>query len=140
MLSRHVDFVLCNANHLPSQSVVDLDDPSHDRAKRQGRDGSLDSVLQAVQGPVFHFRAKRGFTVGEVREVLTGADATPFVDKTRLGRRHESALTFAQFLAVVLAGVGLVTPILGAIVHEASAMLVVMNAVRLIEWHPADAA
>jgi len=42
--------------------------------------------------------------------------------------------------AVVLAGVGIVTPILGAIVHEASAMLVVMNAVRLIEWRPAGPA
>ncbi len=42
-----------------------------------------------------------------------------------------------NLLAVVLAGVGIVTPILGAIVHEASAMLVVMNAVRLIEWRPA---
>ncbi len=38
--------------------------------------------------------------------------------------------------AVVLAGLGIVTPILGAIVHEASAMLVVVNAVRLIEWRP----
>jgi P-type E1-E2 ATPase len=42
--------------------------------------------------------------------------------------------------AVVLAGVGIVTPILGAVVHEASAMLVVMNAVRLIEWQPAGPA
>jgi P-type E1-E2 ATPase len=42
--------------------------------------------------------------------------------------------------AVVLAGVGIVTPILGAVVHEASAMLVVMNAVRLIEWQPAGSA
>ncbi len=45
-----------------------------------------------------------------------------------------------NLLAVVLAGVGLVTPVLGAIVHEASAMLVVVNAVRLIEWRPAGPA
>jgi cation transport ATPase len=42
-----------------------------------------------------------------------------------------------NLLAVVLAGLGIVTHILGAIVHEASAMLVVVNAVRLIEWRPA---
>jgi cation-transporting P-type ATPase C len=42
-----------------------------------------------------------------------------------------------NLLAVVLAGFGIVTPILGATVHEASAMLVVVNAVRLIEWRPA---
>ena len=45
-----------------------------------------------------------------------------------------------NLLAVFLAGVGLVTPILGAIIHEISAMLVVLNAVRLIEWHPATPA
>ena len=42
-----------------------------------------------------------------------------------------------NFLAVVLAGVGIVTPVLGAIIHEASALLVVVNAVRIIEWRPA---
>ncbi len=41
-----------------------------------------------------------------------------------------------NLLAVVLAGLGLVTPVLGAIIHEASAMLVVVNAVRIIEWRP----
>ncbi len=38
---------------------------------------------------------------------------------------------------MVLAALGIVTPILGAIIHEASAMLVVVNAVRVIEWRPA---
>ncbi len=41
-----------------------------------------------------------------------------------------------NLLAVFLAGLGIVTPILGAIIHEASAMLVVVNAVRVIEWRP----
>ncbi len=44
-----------------------------------------------------------------------------------------------NFLAVVLAGVGIVTPVLGAIIHEASALLVVVNAVRVIEWRLAPA-
>jgi cation transport ATPase len=30
----------------------------------------------------------------------------------------------------------MVTPVLGAVIHEASAMLVVMNAVRVIGWRP----
>lgn len=41
-----------------------------------------------------------------------------------------------NLLAVVLAGVGIVSPILGAIIHEASAVLLVVNAVRIIEWDP----
>lgn len=42
-----------------------------------------------------------------------------------------------NLLAVLLAGLGIVTPVLGAVIHEASAMLVVVNAIRLIEWRPA---
>lgn len=42
-----------------------------------------------------------------------------------------------NLLAVVLAGLGIVTPILGAVIHEVSAMLVVLNAVRIIKWRPA---
>ncbi len=39
--------------------------------------------------------------------------------------------------AIVLAGEEIVTPILGALLHETSARLVVVDAVRLIEWPPA---
>ncbi|MEW6749383.1 MAG: cation-translocating P-type ATPase [Candidatus Latescibacterota bacterium] len=45
-----------------------------------------------------------------------------------------------NLVAVVLAGLGIVTPVLGAVIHEASAMLVVVNAVRLMEWRPPQAA
>jgi cation transport ATPase len=45
-----------------------------------------------------------------------------------------------NLLAVILAGLGTVTPVLGAVIHEASAMLVVMNAVRVIEWRPTPSA
>ncbi len=45
-----------------------------------------------------------------------------------------AAVTFG---AIVLAGVEIVTPVLGALLHETSAKLVVVNPVRLIEWRPA---
>jgi P-type E1-E2 ATPase len=41
-----------------------------------------------------------------------------------------------NLLAVVLVGLGIVTRILGAIIHEASARLVMVNAVHVIEWGP----
>ncbi len=70
--------------------------------------------------------------LGRIPEVLSLAKRA-----LRVIRQNVLLSVAINLLAVVLAGVGLVTPILGAIVHEASAMLVVMNAVRLIEWRPA---
>ena len=45
-----------------------------------------------------------------------------------------------NLIAVILASLGIVTPVLGAIIHEASAMLVVLNAVRVIEWRSTSTA
>ncbi len=44
-----------------------------------------------------------------------------------------------NLLAVLLAGLRIVTPIQGAIIHGASTGLVVLNAVRVIECRPAAA-
>jgi Cd2+/Zn2+-exporting ATPase len=43
-----------------------------------------------------------------------------------------------NLLAVGLAAAGVIAPVLGAVIHEASALLVVLHAVRVIEWQPAD--
>lgn len=81
--SKHVDFVVCNTNDLAVQSVVELDDQSHDRAKRQGRDEFLDKALQAAGVPIHHFSAKRSYAVAEVQKVLAAKRALP---------EHETAL------------------------------------------------
>ena len=75
--SKHVDFVVCDAKTLAVQSVVELDDQSHDRAKRQDRDTFADKALQAAGVPVFHFSAKRSYAVAEIRGVLAANEAKP---------------------------------------------------------------
>lgn len=75
--SKHVDFVVCDANDLAIQSVVELDDQSHERATRHGRDEFLDKAFQAAGVPVFHFSAKRSYVVAEVQKVLAAKQALP---------------------------------------------------------------
>ena len=60
-----------NATDLAVQYVVEPDDRSHDRAKRQGRDEFADKA-QAAGVPIFHFSAKRSYAVTEVRQALSG--------------------------------------------------------------------
>jgi hypothetical protein len=73
--SKHVDFVVCHAKDLAVQYVVELDDKSHDRATRQGRDGFVDQALQAAGVPIFHFSVKRSYAVAEVRQALAADES-----------------------------------------------------------------
>lgn len=73
--SKHVDFVVCSANDLAVQSVVELDDQSHDRPTRQSRDEFLDKALQAAGVPLFHFSAKRSYTVADVKKALAATES-----------------------------------------------------------------
>ena len=71
--SKHLDFVVCNPNDLTVQYAIELDDQSHDRAKRQGRDEFVDKALQAAGVPILHFSAKRSYAVAAVQQALAGA-------------------------------------------------------------------
>ena len=57
--------------------MVELDDKSHDRATRQGRDEFVDKALQAAGVPIFHFSVKRSYAVADVQKVLTAKQALP---------------------------------------------------------------
>ncbi|MEI7646348.1 MAG: DUF2726 domain-containing protein [Chloroflexales bacterium] len=51
-----VDFVLCDAEAINPQLVVELDDSSHDRADRQARDAFVDAALWSAGLPILHVR------------------------------------------------------------------------------------
>lgn len=67
---KHVDFVICSAADLAVIGVVELDDQSHGREDRAGRDAFLDQALAGAKIPVVHFPAKKGYVVQEVRAKL----------------------------------------------------------------------
>lgn len=85
---KHVDFVVCTAADLALIGVLELDDQSHGRADRAGRDEFVDRALTMANIPVVHFSAKKGYALQEVRarlaEILPAAanpDITPTVQE-----------------------------------------------------------
>ena len=67
---KHVDFVVCAAADLAVVGVVELDDKSHERGDRAGRDQFVDRALADAKIPVVHFPAKKGYALPEVRAKL----------------------------------------------------------------------
>ena len=67
---KHVDFVICAASDLAVVGVVELDDKSHERDDRAGRDQFVDRALADAKIPVIHFSAKKGYALPEVRAKL----------------------------------------------------------------------
>jgi hypothetical protein len=56
---------------------VELDDKTHNKSKRQDRDEFINKVLQVAGIPVFHFIAKRPYSVQDMRAVLFGTKKEP---------------------------------------------------------------
>lgn len=67
---KHLDFVLCSAADLSVIGVVELDDQSHGREDRAGRDEFVDQALASAKIPVARFSAKKGYAIQEVRSKL----------------------------------------------------------------------
>ena len=67
--AKHVDFVLCDAQLAPIVAI-ELDDGSHDEPERLARDQFVDSVLESAALPIVHVRAKRGYVLDEIRQLL----------------------------------------------------------------------
>ncbi len=66
---KHVDFVVCDEQLVPLVAI-ELDDLSHDGAKRIRRDRFVDSVFESAALPILHVRAKRACVLEEIRQLL----------------------------------------------------------------------
>jgi very-short-patch-repair endonuclease len=71
--SKHVDIVACDPATLDIQFVVELDDNTHNKLRRQGRDQFVDKALQAAGIPVIHVTAKKGYSVRDIQDTLSQA-------------------------------------------------------------------
>jgi NAD(P)H-dependent flavin oxidoreductase YrpB (nitropropane dioxygenase family) len=67
---KHLDFVVCTAADLSVVGVVELDDKSHEKEARAGRDELVDLALSGAKVPIVHFSVKSGYAVQEVRAKL----------------------------------------------------------------------
>ncbi len=68
--SKHIDFIACDPSTLSVQFAIELDDRSHNHSHRQERDEFIDKVLQTAGIPVYHFTAKRTYSVEDIRNTL----------------------------------------------------------------------
>lgn len=68
--SKHVDFVLCDAQTMAVVCCVELNDATHDQQSRQERDEFLAAALHSAQVPLATFQARRSYKLSEVKQVL----------------------------------------------------------------------
>lgn len=65
--AKHLDFILCDPQSCAVKLAIELDDASHDSAKRQARDTFLDVACQSAGLPLLRIRAARGYVVADLR-------------------------------------------------------------------------
>jgi hypothetical protein len=61
IVSKHVDFVICDAMTMEPLLGIELDDSSHERKDRKERDDFVDKVFEAAGLPLLHVKAARGY-------------------------------------------------------------------------------
>ena len=70
VISKHVDFVLCDRQNIAPVLVIELDDASHEREDRRERDTFLDKALATASLPILHVAAKRSYAPKELAELI----------------------------------------------------------------------
>lgn len=85
---KHVDFVLCAGPAVTPFLLVELDDRSHARSDRVGRDAFVDAALRQAGWPLERVPAQAAYDVADlaerVRRYLTGNPTATTVAKGRL--------------------------------------------------------
>ncbi len=67
---KHLDFVLCRPHNLSVYCTVELDDKTHERAERKGRDELLEKALAAAEVPLVRVLSRRSYDVAEIKTLL----------------------------------------------------------------------
>lgn len=77
VMSKHVDFVVCDSGGgLRPLVAVELDDSSHEREDRRGRDRFIERVCSEAGLKLVRFPAKAGYSASEVRAAVLGEEAS----------------------------------------------------------------
>lgn len=79
--SKHIDFLLCDPTTMHPVLAIELDDASHHRTDRQGRDNFIDKALAAAGLPILHVKAARSYSIVEIRQQVDAALAGPTAGK-----------------------------------------------------------
>lgn len=71
--AKHFDFVLCSQDDLSVMAVIELDDKSHKKRKRQERDAFLAQLCHAINLPLIQVPAQRAYSVPQLRSQVLSA-------------------------------------------------------------------
>jgi hypothetical protein len=80
IVSKHVDFALCNKDDLSIVCSIELDDSSHKKSERKRRDDFLVNALNAASIPFVRFTARGSYSIQDVRTEIgksIGLDMQP---------------------------------------------------------------
>lgn len=66
--SKHIDFVLCDPQAIRPLLAIELDDSSHSRPDRRGRDEFVDSALDVAGLPILHVPARASYSADQLAQ------------------------------------------------------------------------
>jgi len=78
--AKHADFIICRKADLAIVGAVELDDQSHESAKRQARDRFLEQALQSARIPLLRIKAARQYDTAQLSSQLTALLAAKTTD------------------------------------------------------------
>jgi hypothetical protein len=67
ILSKHLDFVICDRKNYKPLLVIELDDSSHNNIENKKRDIEKDNILKAANIPILRIRVQRYYDVAEIK-------------------------------------------------------------------------
>ena len=70
VVSKHVDFVLCEPTAVAPALAIELDDSSHRAAQRRRRDAVVEDILGAAGLPLLRVPVRAGYNPATLRDVI----------------------------------------------------------------------
>jgi hypothetical protein len=71
IMSKHVDFAVCDQGTLQVVGVIELDDASHEKASRRRRDEFVNAALVSAGVPIVRIPAQQVYSPAELRVRLS---------------------------------------------------------------------
>lgn len=70
ILSKHIDFVLCDPNTLQALVAIELDDVSHNRPERIERDKFVNLAFESAGVPLLRIPVEPAYKAREIRDLI----------------------------------------------------------------------
>ncbi len=64
---KSIDFVLCDKAYISTKLAIELDDKTHERSDRVGRDAEVERILKQAGVPLLRLRNNGGFSADSLR-------------------------------------------------------------------------